>query len=421
MSKKLLIKTRQGYLAFSVVVLLLAAPAFYYLSQWLHLYQTDRVLKLHKDAFSRLDLDTFSDEDLVVWNKYNHDVKILRGGGLSQDTVFTTTIFDSLSGHHELYREMRAPLTINNKPYTYIERNHLAEMQDMVYGVAFIFIVVIGILLIGITLFSNRWAKKLWTPFYDTLKQIQSFDIDKSREPRFTPTGTEEFDYLNNSIGKLIEKNTAIYRNQKEFIENAAHELQTPLTVIQTKLESLFQSAEQSEHQAVLIESINGDLSRLHRLSKNLMLLSSMENEAYANKQAFPVSQYLTKNIEFFTTQAESKDIEIRLEIREDHIVHANPALLEILVNNLFANAIRHTAAGGVIITELSGIELKFSNTGTASLDQSRLYNRFSKSESAGKGNGLGLSIVKKIIEINNWEIEYGFLGEMHHFTVKFR
>ena len=93
MSKKLLIKTRQGYLAFSIVVLLLAAPAFYYLSQWLQLYQTDRVLQLHKDAFSKLDLDTFSDGDLGIWNKYNHDVKYLRCGNLRKVSLFTTTIY----------------------------------------------------------------------------------------------------------------------------------------------------------------------------------------------------------------------------------------------------------------------------------------------------------------------------------------
>lgn len=420
MNRKLLVKTTRGYLMFSVFVIVLAAPAFFYLSQFLHIYQTDRILEFHKDSFINLGLDTISDKEIAIYNTYNHDVEITKGSLSGKDSVYTANIYDSISGEHELYRVLQAPIKVNGRAYTYTERSHLAEMQEMVYSVALVFLLIIIILMVGITLFSNRWAKKMWMPFYDTLQQIQHFDIDKSKEPHFKATDIDEFDYMNASFDKLIRKNTAIYRNQKEFIENAAHELQTPLTVIQTKLESLFQSAEQSEKQSVLIESINNDLSRMHRLSKNLLLLSSMENEVYAGTKAIAIEEILLKNLDFFMIQAESKEISLETNTFGSPVIKVNPALLEILLNNLYSNAIRHTQTGGSISVSLYIDHLSFRNSGSASLAKDKLFNRFSKSESSSKGNGLGLAIVKKIAELNRWQITYDFDADMHNFTIIF-
>ena len=114
-------------------------------------------------------------------------------------------------------------------------------MEGMVFSIAAIFLFIIIMLLIGIIWISKTTAAKIWKPFYNTLNQIQDFEIDKNKPPHFIPTDIDEFDRLNKSLEKLIEKNTAIYKSQREFVENAAHELQTPLALFQTKIDTLLQ------------------------------------------------------------------------------------------------------------------------------------------------------------------------------------
>jgi len=95
--------------------------------------------------------------------------------------------------------------------------------------------------------------------------------------------------------------------------------------------------------------------------------------------------------------------------------------LSEVLINNLFLNAIRHNEKNGKIIIRTQDNQLTFLNTGqSAPLAIEKLFNRFSKINPSSQGNGLGLAIIKKIVEINQWEIKYTFENQLHSFSVKF-
>jgi signal transduction histidine kinase len=421
MSKKLLNKTTGNFLRFSVVVLIISAPVFYFVSHWLYVYETDEILQFHKNAFVEHNLDTFTADDIDVWNRYNRDVAIVPDRGIKKDSIFGMVHFDSLANENIPFRELWAPVTIDGKKYTYIEKNNLVEMEDMVYTIAIMFILIIIILLIGIILLSNRLARQIWSPFYDTLRQIQNFEIDKNKTPQFAATSIEEFDTLNKSIERLIEKNTLIYNNQREFVENAAHELQTPLALFQAKIDTLFQLDNITDEQSLIIGALNEDVSRLNRLNKNLLLLSKIENDNYFEKQPVAIDAYINKNLDFFTEQAKAKNISVTAIFRETSEINANAVLTEVLVNNLFLNAIRHNTTGGSITITTSGHALSFTNTGKETpLNIDKLFNRFSKSDPSAQGNGLGLAIVKKICDINSWKITYAFKDDMHSFTIDF-
>ena len=420
MDKKLLYKIKRSYIVFSVAVFLFAIPMVYFLSQWFYMYQTDKILLLHKKAFTERNIERFSEKNLLQWNTLSHDVQIIPSTKEHKDSLFTNSVYDPLSGKNELYRELHTSIKIDGENYTYVERNHLSEAKEMAFSLAAVLLVIVLVLLLGITFFFNKLAHKIWSPFYETITQIQNFNIDKSSEPNFGLTDIEEFNYLNRSIADLINKNKAIFGGQKEFTENAAHELQTPLALIQNKLDTLLQETEVSEKQSLLIEAISGDLSRMHRMSKNLLLLANIENEAYFVKQALPIKDFVTRNISFFNTQAGAKGITIDLAVVGDITVEANPSLLEILLNNLYSNAIRHTEEGGRITVALNYGTIYFSNTGNEKLDTKKLFKRFSKSNASGKGSGLGLAIVRRITEVNNWTVNYSFTGGMHHFVVNF-
>lgn len=419
MSKKLLHKTTNSFLTFAIIILLIAAPAFYFITQWLYIYETDEVLHFHKGAFVKESYN-FTEKDIRAWNQYNHNVMIIPDIGITKDSIFGEIIFDSIANESEPFRVLYAPVTIHGKKYTYTEKINLVEMEGMVINIAAMFLLIIIILLIGIIWISKKSAAKIWRPFYNTLHQIQDFEIDKDKPPHFINTEIDEFNQLNNSLGQLIEKNTAIYKNQREFIENAAHELQTPLALFQTKIDSLLQ-LELNEEQAYMVSLLNNDVSRLNRLNKNLLLLSKIDNGSYAEKSTIILNEYIEKHLDFFTEQAEAKNIKITTEFYSTLSVTANPAFTEVLINNLFLNAIRHNEKDGRIIIHIKNNQLKFSNTGQSTpLVINKLFNRFSKINPSSQGNGLGLAIIKKIVEINQWEIHYTFDNQLHNFSIKF-
>ena len=420
MSKKLLHKTTSSFLTFAIIILLIAAPAFYFITQWLYIYETDEVLHFHKGAFVKESYKDFTEKDIKAWNKYNHNVTIVKDKGITKDSVFGEMIFDSIANDNEPFRVLYAPVTINGKRYTYTEKINLVEMEGMVINIAAMFLFIIIMLLTGIIWISKKSAAKIWKPFYNTLHQIQDFEIDKNKPPHFIATDIDEFNQLNNNLEQLIEKNTAIYKNQREFIENAAHELQTPLALFQTKIDSLLQ-LELNEEQSDILSSLNNDVSRLNRLNKNLLLLSKIDNGNYVEKSAIILNEYIEKHLDFFTEQAESKNLSIITEFTSTLSATGNPAFTEVLINNLFLNAIRHNEKNGRIIIRIKNNQLTFSNTGqSTSLVIDKLFNRFSKTNPSSQGNGLGLAIIKKIVEINQWEIHYTFENQLHNFSIRF-
>lgn len=421
MTKKLLHKTTRSFLVLAVIILLVSAPLFYFTSHFLYIYEADEVLVFHKEDFLRnAKKSGFSEADIATWNQYNRNANILPDRGLATDSIVTTEYLDSTSNEYEPLRELWAPIVINGKKYTYAEKNNLVVMEGMIVSIAVMFLLVIAFLMTGIIWLSKRSAAKIWAPFYNTLAQIQNFELDKNNRPNFPGTDIEEFSRLNKSLEKLIEKNVAIYRNQREFVENAAHELQTPLALFQARLDSLLQ-LEMSKEQSQLVGSLNKDVARLNRLNKNLLLLSKIENDTYFESENIVLNQYIKKHFAFFTEQAASKNIDIITEFPETITVISNPVLLDVLVNNLFLNAIRHNVENGKIVITIHKDSLSFANTGNGTaLDAERMFSRFAKINSSGKGNGLGLAIVRKIVEVNQWQIQYSYSDNLHLFVVKF-
>lgn len=421
MTKKLLNKTTANLLVFSIIILLVAAPIFYFLSHKLYVDETDETLKLHKEEFIKDDLPGFTKSDIPLWNKYNRNIKIIPFQNQDDELLFTKVYYDKIADENEPYRELNAPITIEGSRYTFQGRVNMIESEDMILNVAILFISVIAILLIGILIINKMSSKRLWRPFYDTLEKISEFEIDKNKPPHFLPTGIVEFDRLNKNLDRLISKNISIYKNQREFIENAAHELQTPLALFQAKIDSLFQM-DNSKEQSILLANLNDDVSRLNRLNKNLLLLSKIDSEHYFEKQPILLNDAIKTNLEFFTEQAKAKNISILTEFIETISIYSNTALIEIMVNNLFMNAIRHNKPDGQIIITLANNSLSFLNTGSNdALDAEKVFERFAKLNPSERGNGLGLAIIKKVTEINQWSIEYSFCSNLHGFTIKFK
>ena len=421
MNKKLLNKTLKTYLIYSVLILIISAPLFYYATKRLYTKEADDTLLLHKKEFLKYTASTLQYTDIPLWNRFNRNAKIDSVKQTTKDTLFFSSYYDTLDAEIEPYRELNFPISIQGKPYSYSERINLVETEDLLKNIAILFFAIISILLFGLFFITKKLSLNLWKPFYKTLHQIESFEIDKTKQPDFTETDIEEFNRLNTSIKKLIEKNTIIYKSQKEFIENAAHELQTPLAVFQVKIDTLIQRSDVTQEQSEILGSLNENVSRLNRLNKNLLLLSKMENDSYSDKQTISLTNYIQKNLDFFTEQAKAKSLIIKMELQKDFEIKSNPVLAEVLISNLFLNAIKHNIEGGQISIAMQENKLVFSNSGQPSpLNTDKLFKRFSKSNPSEQGTGLGLSIVKKIADINNWTVAYNYENNLHSFSILF-
>jgi len=399
---------------------MISAPVFYFLIQNLYLEDVDEALELRKEEFLEYSVNQLKESDIPFWNAYNRDIKILKNPSIKNEFYFYKHYYDTLSQEMEPYRELNVPVMIQGKPYTLSVRANMVESEDLIFSIFSIFIFLLIFMLIGLFFINKRLSAKLWQPFYQIIEQIENFEVDKNRLPQLPDTDIEEFRKLNQSIEYLIQKNRAIYRNQREFVENAAHELQTPLAIFQSKIDTLMQSGNFTNQQNEILNSLNDSISRLNRLNKNLLLLSKIDNENYTEKQRININEIIEKQLDFFTQQAQSKNISIKTKFNQTLFVDENPSLTEILISNLFMNAIRHNTENGQVLITTTNKSIIFENTGISqALNKEKLFTRFSKINPSAQGNGLGLAIVKKIVDLNHWKIHYSFSENKHIFSVR--
>ena len=229
--------------------------------------------------------------------------------------------------------------------------------EDIMHGIMIQFGVITVVLAIAIVLTVRFISRRLWKPFDETLLRIEGFRLEDGKLPALPESDVEEFARLNRTLTALMEGSLASYRTQKEFTENASHELQTPLAVFQSKLDLLLQQPHLSEQQAEIIQGLYENVTRLSRLNRNLLLLAKIDNRQYGQMEDINLARFLEEQAPFLKSIA--GDIFFYEELANSSLtVRANRTLLESLVNNLMVNAVRYNRPGGEIYLTVSGRKL---------------------------------------------------------------
>jgi signal transduction histidine kinase len=277
------------------------------------------------------------------------------------------------------------------------------------------------LLLAGLLLINRYLSKRIWLPFYTALEKLRHYRVEQHQPLELVWSSINEFRDLNRSLEELTERVHSSYLSQKEFSENASHEIQTPLAIFQSKLELLMQTYPLNEEQAELIGDMANASQRLGKLNKSLILLTRIENLQFAETELILLATVIERNIQQLQPQAEGKHITVRCDIQGNLLLKANRSLLEILVANLLGNAIRHNSHGGVIEVGLVKDKLVIGNTGRpTALDPQQIFLRFHKESTDAGSIGLGLEIVRQITHLYGWNVEYAFEDGLHTFTVQF-
>ena len=421
MNKKLLQKTLNYYFIYAVFILITVGPAFYIASNILYEDDANEDLYAIKKQFDKFTKDDLTVKDITLWNKFNRDVNLEKFNGIQKDSLFDHSYYDALTKENEPFRVLNAPVKIEGKWFTFSAKINMVEKENLIGNIVILFISLLLLLIIGFFIITKIISKKLWQPFYAALDKMEQFEIDKSTSVKLIKSTTEEFNRLNNAIDSLIHKNSSIYQSQREFIENAAHELQTPIAIFKGKLENILQRKDLNSEQFKLIDDLNNTTTRLVRLNKNLLVLSKIDSNSYNEIEKINLNKIINNQLTFFSEQALSKKISITTELSDEVVVNSNHFLAEMLISNLFLNTINHNVLNGQISVKLTNDRIVFSNTGTLlPLQTEKMFERFSKSNPTSQGNGLGLSIIKKIVDTNHWTINYHFINRMHTFEIVF-
>lgn len=225
-----------------------------------------------------------------------------------------------------------------------------------------------------------------------------------------------EIEDFYDNIGRQILKTFNI---EKQFTQNASHELQTPITVIKTSIESLLQSPNLSEENYHDIDTILRNTNKLSRINQALVLLSRIKSYHNVNVELVNLNIVCDQLLSDFEPRLEFKDIRLTKEYNSELKINMNPTLAEILISNLINNAIKHNLNSGWLKVKIADNKFIISNPGKVlTKPAAEMFERFTKDETNPDSLGLGLSIVKLICEYSNLDIGYYHSEGIHELIV---
>lgn len=331
-----------------------------------------------------------------------------------------TLIFMLNEQDYEPVRVYETKLAYNDQYYKVKFITSMVEEDDLITDLIVYLIVLYGSLMITIVILNNLMLKKIWRPFHSLMEQLRDFRIEKNHHIQTKDTSIEEFKLLNTSITTLINQSRARYLEQQHFIENASHELQTPLAISLNKLELFLENTNLSEDDVKAMASILDNLGRLTRLNKSLLLLSKIENRQFVDEEMIAFNRLITNIIEDFEDLASHKNIVLQLTTDSNLTFQMNRDLAVILLTNLIKNAIVHGLQNNVVAIEINNNTISIRNFGVAhALDKDTIFSRFKKFSSDKKSTGLGLAIAKAISEKYNINLKYNYSAQ-HLFQLTF-
>jgi signal transduction histidine kinase len=294
------------------------------------------------------------------------------------------------------------------------------EGERLTTTIAAIMLVLLFLVSCLLLFFNQFVSKKIWQPFYQTIRQIENFSFENSKATETVSTDIKEFRTLDVAIQQMTNKVTQDYHSLKQFTENASHEIQTPLAVIKSQIELLIQKADWEEHEWKALNNINEAASRLSKLNQALLLLTRIENQQYGDTKTINLKECVLRKLDQLEPMTEDKNLTIQTDL-QDKLLHINPNLADILLNNLLGNAVKHNLSNGTLEVFLNDTSLLIRNTGQVlTTPPDDLFKRFQKNNKSSASLGLGLAIVQQICERYDFRIYYSSEDQWHKVEVLF-
>ena len=382
--------------------------------------------------------DTLENYGEILMESALHDPSILETGGslmsfykftpISEEegrhyrqVFYDATVYIELEDEDEPVRVMCTAFRMPDGQYyelklmiSILERDDMVEAMLWYLGALFLLFLIctsIGIQLV---------LKGVFRPLHRLLDWLHCIQPGKEVPPLDNPTKIREFRQLSDAALDMGNRSYKAYEEQKQFIENASHELQTPLAIVRGKVELLAESEGMTEQQMEQLDEIYATLGRAVKLNKSLLLLSRIENGQYTEMEDVSVDEILDELLPDLMDIYEHKQVRlIRKREEQPFIIRCNHSLAQILVSNLVKNSLLHNREGGELQVLTTPTSLVIKNTGDVPLDGEKLFRRFYHGMDGKKDStGLGLAIARSIALSSLLKLTYEWQNGMHAFRL---
>lgn len=338
-----------------------------------------------------------------------------------RQVFYDATVYIELEDEDEPVRVMCTAFRMPDGQYyelklmiSILERDDVVEAMLWYLGALFLLFLIctsIGIQLV---------LKGVFRPLHRLLDWLHCIQPGKEVPPLDNPTKIREFRQLSDAALDMGNRSYKAYEEQKQFIENASHELQTPLAIVRGKVELLAESEGMTEQQMEQLDEIYATLGRAVKLNKSLLLLSRIENGQYTEMEDVSVDEILDELLPDLMDIYEHKQVRlIRKREEQPFIIRCNHSLAQILVSNLVKNSLLHNREGGELQVLTTPTSLVIKNTGDVPLDGEKLFRRFYHGMDGKKDStGLGLAIARSIALSSSLKLTYEWQDGMHTFRL---
>jgi signal transduction histidine kinase len=350
------------------------------------------------------------------------EVKLLNYHVRNYQSIKDTDIYDPITDAYIPFRYIYSTgNTFEKKGYIITIYQTISEKNELLQDIGlYMFFLFFSLLLISI-LINYLIARRLWQPFYDSVRIAGEFNIQSDNALKLPATNIQEFSQLNDVFTAMTSKMRIDYLNLKEFSENASHEIQTPLAIIRSKADLLMQQKDLKKDSINLVKSINEATTRLFKLNQGLLLISKIENQVFHDKKIVSLKQLIESALDNYKEIMELKKIKVSLTSSGEALVEMNDVLSEVLISNLLSNAVRFNINGGFINCQIDSNYLTLTNSGAPmKINPDDLFKRFNKNSDNSQSVGLGLSIVKKIADSYGMDITYRCQEAVHELRLKY-
>ena len=338
-----------------------------------------------------------------------------------RQVFYDATVYIELEDEDEPVRVMCTAFRMPDGQYyelklmiSILERDDMVEAMLWYLGALFLLFLIctsIGIQLV---------LKGVFRPLHRLLDWLHCIQPGKEVPPLDNPTKIREFRQLSDAALDMGNHSYKAYEEQKQFIENASHELQTPLAIVRGKVELLAESEGMTEQQMEQLDEIYATLGRAVKLNKSLLLLSRIENGQYTEMEDVSVDEILDELLPDLMDIYEHKQVRlIRKREEQPFIIRCNHSLAQILVSNLVKNSLLHNREEGELQVLTTPTSLVIKNTGDVPLDGEKLFRRFYHGMDGKKDStGLGLAIARSIALSSSLKLTYEWQDGMHTFRL---
>lgn len=410
--------------ALTLIVFLLTSVGIYYLINNTVYDELDNHLLQHKiDIINQIDENISSLEEIkklgilgsYEWmeiTKYDGSVP----PGENHYSTIDTLRYPQKEVESEEYRQLTTAININDQYYTLRLYEEVASWAHISRTILLSVLAGLLIWILLLYILNQYVLDKILSPFYSTVDTLEKISDPSDLDETFPESSTYEINVLHRALNSMMSHIRSSFEDQKQFIQNASHELLTPLSIIRQKAESILSDSQSLDDQTIRsVSNIQDTVVRLSRLSNALLMISRVENRQYALDEQIDIAETADIAAEELGDFISLKDISLIKDYQCPITVEGNSELIRSAIYNILQNAIKFTPTGSTITvrTDCSNSRSTFSvideGPGIPPEFIDSVFDRFQKTinnteDFDDDSPGLGLAIVQSICRLHGFE-----------------